>query len=390
MKNTSMAATTLFTSESVAPGHPDKVADYISDSLLDATLALDPEARVAAETLVTENLVVLAGEIRARAVPDFVAVARQAIVDLGIDEPGFNPQTVEIQCHVHEQSAEIAQGVDATTDKAEGAGDQGIMFGYACNETPVLMPAPIYYAHRLLEACAARRLAGLSWLRPDAKAQVTLEYQGHQPVRVHTLLLSHQHTRDATQADVLRLLQAVAAEVFPTGWVGGHTRLLANPTGSFILGGPAADTGLTGRKIIVDSYGGAARHGGGAFSGKDPTKVDRSAAYAARYLAKNIVAAGLAERCEIQLGYAIGVAEPLAIYLETFGTLQKGLTATQLERALRASMPLTPQGIRTHLGLNRPIYRPTAHFGHFGRTPGPAGEFSWEKTDLVPALLRGL
>lgn len=380
----------LFTSESVSEGHPDKVADYISDSVLDAMLARFPEARVASETLVTQELIVLAGEVRSHTIPDFQEVARQAIRDLGIDEPGFNLGTVDIQCHIHEQSAEIAQGVDAGQTKEEGAGDQGIMFGYACDETPVLMPAPIYYAHRILEAFAKRRKAGDKRLKPDAKSQVTLEYVDGKPVRAHTVLVSHQHAAGVPQSELLQLLREILPEIFPMGWVDGTTRLLVNPTGSFELGGPAADTGLTGRKIIVDSYGGAARHGGGAFSGKDPTKVDRSAAYAARYVAKNVVAAGLAKRCEIQLCYAIGVAEPLAIYIDTFGTLKEGLSVPRLEQAIRRSISLTPRGIRTHLGLNKPIYRATAAYGHFGREPGPNGEFSWEKTDLVPVLLKNL
>ncbi len=381
-----------FTSESVSEGHPDKVADRISDAVLDAYLTIDPEARVAVETLVTENLVVLAGEVRAPRHPAVEEIVRQEIRNIGYDDARFHPDTVRIENHLHEQASEIAQGVDEndTHEGEEGAGDQGIMFGYATNETKTLMPAPIYYANKILEECAKRRKAGDQSLRPDAKSQVTLKYVNGRPESVKTVLLSHQHAPETTQDDLLTLLKELCESIFPKGWLTSDTKYLVNPTGSFIEGGPAVDTGLTGRKIIVDTYGGMSRHGGGAFSGKDPTKVDRSAAYAARYLAKNIVAAGFAEDCEIQLCYAIGVAEPLAIYLETFGTIKQGVTEQMLVESIRKSMSLTPRGIRKHLGLNKPMYIHTTSYGHFGREPLPNGCFSWEKTDLVDQLKANL
>jgi S-adenosylmethionine synthetase len=386
----------LFTSEAVACGHPDKLADQLSDAILDAHLAQDPDARVASEILVTTDFACLGGEFRSRAQFSVEDVVRQTIRDIGYtggNNEGFDADTVKIDNHMHGQSAEIAQGVDAGSRESEGAGDQGLMFGYACDETPELMPAPIHYAHAVLRHLEALRRTGKGdglLLRPDAKSQITVEYRNGRPVRAHTLLISHQHVPTAPHAELERVMKAAWAAVLPQGWIDADTQFLVNPTGSFVLGGPAGDTGLTGRKIIVDTYGGYARHGGGAFSGKDPTKVDRSAAYAARYLAKNIVAAKLATKCEIQLCYAIGVPEPLAIFVDTFDT---GTVADdKLEKAIRASLSLTPRGIRTHLKLNAPIYRATASGGHFGRAPGSAGEgtFPWEKTDLVETLLKNI
>ncbi|MBI1308389.1 MAG: methionine adenosyltransferase [Proteobacteria bacterium] len=384
-----MSKITLFTSEAVSCGHPDKLADQISDALLDAYLAHDPEARMASEILVTTDFACLGGEFRTGAAVDIEDVVRKTIRQVGYTggiNPGFDDATVEIENRMQAQSAEIAQGVDAGSRESEGAGDQGLMFGYACNETPELMPAPIAYAHAVLRELEAMRKAGNQLLRPDAKSQITVEYANGKPVRAHTLLVSHQHSPDATQHELLELTAEAWQKVLPEGWVDKNTRILCNPTGSFMLGGPAGDTGLTGRKIIVDTYGGYARHGGGAFSGKDPTKVDRSAAYAARYLAKNIVAAKLATHCEIQLSYAIGIAEPLAIAVNTFGTGTADDAA--LEKSIRRSLSLTPRGIRTHLHLNAPIYLPTASGGHFGRAAGSAGPgtFPWEGLGLVKTL----
>jgi S-adenosylmethionine synthetase len=373
----------FFTSESVSEGHPDKVADYISDSILDAFLTQEPEARVAVETLVTTNLVVLAGEVRASFTPDYEKIVRTALKDIGYTLSDFDADTVEIINRIHTQSSEIAQGVDEGEGKEEGAGDQGLMFGYATKETKHLMPAPIHYSQKIMEELAKLRKAGETRLRPDAKCQLTVEYRDDQPVRVDTVVVSHQHTEELDQTGVSEIAMKVVKDVLPSGWIDGETKIHVNPTGSFIHGGPGADTGLTGRKIIVDTYGGMARHGGGAFSGKDPTKVDRSAAYVARYLAKNVVAADLADFCEIQLCYAIGVPEPLAIYLDTFGTAK--VAETTIVQAIRASMKLTPRGIREHLGLNKPIYAKTAAYGHFGREA--EGEFfPWEKTDLAETL----
>ncbi len=382
----------LFTSESVSEGHPDKVCDYISDNILDAFLGQDPTARVAVETLVTKNTVVIAGETRSDFTPDYEKVVRETVRDIGYKNgmiEDFDADTLEVTNKVHTQSAEIAQGVDAGDDKEEGAGDQGLMFGYACNETDVLMPAPIYYSHRIMEALAKRRKAGDTRLRPDAKCQLTVKYEEDQPIGVETVVVSHQHTAETTHEDLKGVIFAVLDEVLPTGWVTAETNVYINPTGSFVYGGPGADAGLTGRKIIVDTYGGMSRHGGGAFSGKDPTKVDRSAAYAARYLAKNIVAAQLADACEIQLCYAIGVAEPLAIYLDTFGT-GKNISEEKLVKAVRQSMSLTPRGIREHLSLNKPIYAKSSNYGHFGRPSNGDGFFTWETTDLVDDLTRHL
>jgi len=373
----------LFTSESVSEGHPDKVADRISDEILDAFLRKESGARVAIETLVTTDLCVIAGEVRGPDV-DLESVARAAIRDIGYASPGFAWDMVRIESHVHAQSAEIAQGVDARADGEEGAGDQGLMFGFACRETPELMPAPIHYAHRILQRFAARRKEGDEDLGPDAKSQLTIEYVDGKPVRAHTVVVSHQHSPRLSNAALRDLTARVVKEVLPAGWFTPETRLLVNPTGSFVHGGPAADTGLTGRKIIVDTYGGAAPHGGGAFSGKDPTKVDRSAAYAARHLAKNVVAAGLADRCQIQLAYAIGVAEPLAVYVDTQGTGKA--PDDRIAAALRQLVSLTPRAIRDRHGLARPIYARTSAYGHFGRAPDADGGFAWERTDLVEAL----
>ncbi len=384
-----MSAEYLFTSESVSEGHPDKVADQISDAVIDAFMAKDPNSRVAVETLVTTNLVVLAGEVRSNFTPDYDKLVKDTIAKIGYDLDNFNPESVEIINRVHEQAAEIAQGVDAGSKAEEGAGDQGLMFGYATNQTPTLMPAPIYYAHKILEELSKMRHSGEKRLRPDAKSQVTLGYKNGMPYRVDTVLVSHQHTAEIDQAGLKEIIWPVVERIFPEGWVDDKTKFLVNPTGSFIDGGPAVDTGLTGRKIIVDTYGGMSRHGGGAFSGKDHTKVDRSAAYAARYLAKNIVAADLADHCEIQLCYAIGVPEPLAIYLDTFGSIKGNLTEDRIIKSVRECMSLTPRGIREHLELAKPIYTPTASYGHFGRE-AKDGFFPWEKTDLTEQLVKHL
>ncbi|MEM1266025.1 MAG: methionine adenosyltransferase [Pseudomonadota bacterium] len=385
----------LFTSESVSEGHPDKVCDQISDAVIDMILSREPEARVAVETAATTNKVVLMGEVKisdenAVTPEEISATARQVIQDIGYRQKGFHFKTCSIDCYVHEQSADIAQGVDASNVKDEGAGDQGIMFGYATDETPELMPAPILYAHKILRRLADVRHSGTEPnLGPDAKSQLTLEYRDGAPVRAHTVVLSTQHIDpELTSADVKAIIAPYVEEVLPEGWLDAETIWHVNPTGRFVIGGPDGDAGLTGRKIIVDTYGGAAPHGGGAFSGKDPTKVDRSAAYAARYLAKNVVAAGLARTCTIQLSYAIGVPEPLSIYVDTAGT--GTVDAARIEAAIRETMSLTPRGIRTHLGLNRPIYRRTAAYGHFGRAPDEDGGFSWERTDLAEALKSAL
>jgi len=384
----------LFTSESVAEGHPDKVCDRISDAVVDAYLGAMPEARVACETLATTNRIVIAGEVRGpAAVRDRVEdLAREAVRDIGYAQDGFHWQTAKVEVLLHAQSADIAQGVDAAGNKDEGAGDQGIMFGYACDETPELMPAPIYYAHKILEDLASARKMktnGVGALGPDAKSQVTVRYANGRPVEATQIVLSTQHLDASLESsDVRKIVEPYIRRALPDGWVTDKTIWHVNPTGKFVIGGPDGDCGLTGRKIIVDTYGGAAPHGGGAFSGKDPTKVDRSAAYAARYLAKNIVAAGLATRCTLQLAYAIGVAKPLSIYVDLHGT--GNVDAGKLETALMDAMDLTPRGIRTHLGLNKPIYARTAAYGHFGRKPQDDGGFSWERTDLAPALKAAL
>jgi S-adenosylmethionine synthetase len=382
----------LFTSESVAEGHPDKVCDRISDTIVDAYLAAMPEARVACETLATTNRVVIAGEVRG---PDAVLghiedLTRQAIRDIGYDQAGFHWQTARIEVLLHAQSADIARGVDASGNKDEGAGDQGIMFGYACRETPELMPAPIYYAHRILKRLAMARHSGEApMLGPDAKSQVTVKYVDGKPIGVTSLVVSTQHLDDTLSSDDVReIVEPYVRETLPQGWLNGITEWHVNPTGKFVIGGPDGDAGLTGRKIIVDTYGGAAPHGGGAFSGKDPTKVDRSAAYAARYLAKNVVAAELAERCTIQLSYAIGVSKPLSVYVNLHDTGK--INEARLEERLGEIMDLSPRGIRQHLGLNRPIYARTSAYGHFGRAPEKDGGFSWERTDLTGAILEAV
>jgi len=382
----------LFTSESVSEGHPDKVADRLSDTVLDAYLAADPYSRVACETLVTTQRVVLAGETRG---PDSVSheylahLARMAIRDIGYEQDGFHWKTCDIAVHLHSQSADIAQGVDSAGNKDEGAGDQGIMFGYACRETETLMPAPLYYSHEILRAMRDRRHAGdhsVAGLLPDAKSQVTLRYVDGKPVQATSVVVSTQHVEGLEQAAIKRMLMPLIEGVLPKGWMPAENEIYVNPTGNFVIGGPDGDCGLTGRKIIVDTYGGAAPHGGGAFSGKDPTKVDRSAAYVCRYLAKNVVAAGLADKCTLQLSYAIGVSHPLSLYVDLHGTGQD-IDETKLEKVLRDLVDLRPRGIREHLRLNRPIYVPTSAYGHFGREPDPAKDnFTWEKTDLVPAL----
>jgi S-adenosylmethionine synthetase len=378
----------FFTSESVSEGHPDKVCDRVSDAVLDAFLAEAPESRVACECFATTNRLIIGGEVRGpQSVIDRVEeIARESVRDIGYDQRGFHWQTLEVQNYLHEQSAHIAQGVDAAEGKEEGAGDQGIMFGYAVRETPELMPAPIHYAHAILRRLAEARKSGEEpRLGPDAKSQISVRYVHGKPVEASCIVVSTQHVdEEMTSADVRAMIEPYVIEVLPDGWVNGHTVWHVNPTGKFVIGGPDGDAGLTGRKIIVDTYGGAAPHGGGAFSGKDPTKVDRSAAYAARYLAKNVVAAGLAERCCLQLSYAIGVAKPLSIYADTYGTGE--VPEAAIEKAVAEVIDLTPRGIRTHLGLNRPIYQRTAAYGHFGRTPEADGGFSWERTDLVDAL----
>jgi len=383
----------IFTSESVSEGHPDKVCDRISDAILDAFLTEEPEARVACETFATTNRVVIGGEVGLSdqtKLKDYMGrvegIARECIKDIGYEQDKFHHATCEITNLLHEQSAHIAQGVNAAANKAEGAGDQGIMFGYATTETAELMPAPIQYAHAILRRLAEVRKSNQEpTLRPDAKSQISLRYAGGKPVEVTSIVLSTQHAHESqTSADIRAIVEPYIREVLPSGMITAKTEWWVNPTGTFVIGGPDGDAGLTGRKIIVDTYGGAAPHGGGAFSGKDPTKVDRSAAYVARYLAKNVVAAGMAERCTIQLSYAIGVAKPLSIYADTHDSGEVDPTA--IERAIAQVIDLTPRGIREHLGLNRPIYERTAAYGHFGRAPEADGGFSWERTDLVEAL----
>jgi S-adenosylmethionine synthetase len=387
----------IFTSESVSEGHPDKVCDRISDAVLDAFLAEEPQARVACETFATTNRVVIGGEVGLTDKSRLTAfmgriegIARDAIKDIGYEQDAFHHATCEITNLLHGQSAHIAQGVNAAEGKDEGAGDQGIMFGYATTETDALMPAPIQYAHAILRRLAEVRKSGQEpTLRPDAKSQVSVRYEGGKPVEVTSIVLSTQHQFESqTSADIRAIVEPYIREVLPAGFITEATKWWVNPTGTFVIGGPDGDAGLTGRKIIVDTYGGAAPHGGGAFSGKDPTKVDRSAAYAARYLAKNVVAAGMADRCTIQLSYAIGVAQPLSIYADTHGTGEVDPVA--IEHAVAQVMDLTPRGIREHLQLNRPIYARTAAYGHFGRAPEADGGFSWEKTDLVEALRRAV
>jgi S-adenosylmethionine synthetase len=378
----------LFTSESVSEGHPDKVSDRISDAILDAMLTEEPESRSGLETLCTTNKIILAGETRgpASVTPDVMEqIARSCVREIGYEQEGFHWQTADVEVLVHAQSADIAQGVDAAGNKDEGAGDQGMMFGYACTETAALMPAPIHFSHAVLKSMAEARHAGTQpGLEPDSKSQITLLYENDKPVRATSVVVSTQHGPDLSQEDVRAMVRPHVEKVLPNGWMCDEEHFYVNPTGRFVIGGPDGDTGLTGRKIIVDTYGGRALHGGGAFSGKDPTKVDRSAAYVARYLAKNVVAAGLAERCTIQLAYAIGVAQPVSVYIDTHGDVRIDLD--KLSATLQAMVDLSPRGIRQHLKLNRPIYTRTSAYGHFGRAPEPDGGFSWERTDLVDEL----
>jgi len=385
----------LFTSESVSEGHPDKVCDRISDEVVDlffregVKAGLDPyQIRVACETLATTNRVVIAGEVRGPKITEdtIIHAARKAIKDIGYEQDGFHHEHAKIEVLLHAQSADIAQGVDASSNKDEGAGDQGIMFGYACRETPELMPAPIHYSHKILRLISEARHAGIEKvLGPDAKSQVTVRYENGKPVGVTQIVVSHQHiVEDLTSGQIRDIIEPYVRKALPADWITANTVWHVNPTGKFYIGGPDGDCGLTGRKIIVDTYGGAAPHGGGAFSGKDPTKVDRSAAYAARYLAKNVVAAGLADRCTLQLSYAIGVAQPLSIYADLHETGH--VDTDKLETVLMNIMSLSPRGIREHLKLNKPIYARTSAFGHFGREPDADGGFSWEKTDLVNEL----
>ena len=407
-----MRANYLFTSESVSEGHPDKVSDQISDAIVDLMLAKDPESRVACETMTTTQRVILSGEIRCAPMydknnPDWAdnggwapgakdeieQAVRRTVREIGYEQDGFHWQSLEFENHLHGQSDHIAQGVDASGNKDEGAGDQGIMFGFACDETPDFMPAPLDYSHKILERLAADRKSGAApFLEPDAKSQVTLRYENGKPVECTAVVVSTQHgkgyDKGEQEAELKAYVKQVVTEVLPAGWLTDATEWHINPTGAFEIGGPDGDAGLTGRKIIVDTYGGAAPHGGGAFSGKDPTKVDRSAAYVTRYLAKNIVAAGLATRCTIQLSYAIGVSKPLSLYVDTHGTCAEGVSDEKLEDAIAAIEKLgglTPRGIRTHLGLNKPIYRQTAAYGHFGRQAN-GDAFPWERTDLVDEL----
>ncbi len=382
----------IFTSESVSEGHPDKICDRISDTILDLYLKEDPYARVACETLVTTDSVVIAGETRG---PESITkerieqAARDAIKKVGYDQEGFSWKTANIDVKLHAQSVDIAQGVDEGTgvDKDEGAGDQGIMFGYACKETDALMPAPLHYSHEILRRMAEDRRAGtLKGIEPDSKSQVTLEYKNDKPVAAKSVVVSTQHAENLSHDEVRALVLPYIEKTLPEGWMPPEEEIYVNPTGRFVIGGPVGDAGLTGRKIIVDTYGGAAPHGGGAFSGKDPTKVDRSAAYVARYLAKNVVAAGYAEGCTIQLAYAIGVSKPISVYLNTHGT--GTAPEAKIVEALQQLVDLRPRGIREHLQLNKPIYEPSSAYGHFGRTPTDEGHFSWEKTDLVNELQR--
>jgi S-adenosylmethionine synthetase len=379
----------VFTSESVSEGHPDKICDRISDAIVDTFLAEEPQARCGVETLVTTNHVVLAGEVRGPASitgEKLIEVARNAIREIGYEQENFHWRQATIKCLIHGQSSDIAQGVDASGNKDEGAGDQGMMFGYACSETPELMPAPIFYAHAILRSLSEARHAGKTpLLGPDAKSQVTLEYIGGKPVRATKIVVSVQHSEQIEREEVREIVRPHVLATLPRGWMCDEEHFLVNPTGRFVIGGPHGDAGVTGRKIIVDTYGGAAPHGGGAFSGKDPTKVDRSAAYGARYLAKNVIGAGLAERCTIQIAYAIGVSKPLSFYVDTGGS---DIDEQKLAAVLQELLDLSPRGIRTHLGLNRPIYSRTSAYGHFGRPPEPDGGFSWEKLDLVDELRR--
>ena len=379
----------LFTSESVSEGHPDKICDRISDSILDLYIDADPEARVAVETLVTTDLVVVSGEVRSLTnitKQSIEETIRTAVKEIGYEQDGFHWKTLETKILLHEQSADIAMGVDSDGNaKKEGAGDQGIMFGFACNETPEFMPAPILYSHKILKRLADKRHSGLiDGILPDSKSQVTLKYEDNKPKYIDSIVVSSQHTEDCSQERIQEIVKDIIQEVMPREWLKDITSYIVNPTGKFVIGGPVGDTGLTGRKIIVDTYGGSAPHGGGAFSGKDPTKVDRSAAYISRYLAKNVVAAGIADRCTIQLSYAIGMPEPLSVYADLHET---GKVSEQaLVKALRSLVDLTPKGIRETLDLNKPIYTQTSSYGHFGREANSSGGFGWEKLDLVDSL----
>ncbi|HSR54931.1 MAG TPA: methionine adenosyltransferase [Alphaproteobacteria bacterium] len=382
----------LFTSESVSEGHPDKVADRISDAIVDAYMTLDPQSRVGAETLVTTNCIVMAGEVRGPETLNPAAleeIARTCVREIGYEQEGFHWKNARVEVLIHSQSADIAMGVDAAGNKSEGAGDQGIMFGYACRETDALMPAPIHYSHAILRSLADARHSGSEpGLGPDAKSQVTLKYEKGKPVGATSVVVSTQHAEGLEQEDVREIVRPHVENVLPKGWMCPEDEFYVNPTGRFVIGGPDSDCGLTGRKIIVDTYGGSSPHGGGAFSGKDPSKVDRSAAYAARYLARNVVAAELAERCVIQVSYAIGVAKPLSVYVDTYGTGK--VDEGKLADALTEVMDLSPRGIRDHLALDKPIYARTAAYGHFGRTPDADGGFSWEREDLIEDLKAAL
>ena len=390
----------LFTSESVSEGHPDKVSDRISDAVLDELIRRDPlNCRLGCETFTTTNRIIVGGEGRCgddgrgpvfdadgNADADLIeGIARECVKDIGYEQEGFHWETAKVQVYLHGQSADIAVGVDSAGNKDEGAGDQGIMFGYAVNETPELMPAPIDFSHKILKTMADARHAGKTpGLLPDSKSQVTLQYENGKPVRTTSVVVSTQHTEDLSTDEVREMVRPFVLDALPEGWMCDEAEFYVNPTGRFVIGGPDGDVGLTGRKIIVDTYGGAAPHGGGAFSGKDPTKVDRSAAYGARYLAKNVVAAGLADKCVIQLAYAIGVSKPLSVYVDTQGTGQ--VDEDQISKRLQELVNLSPRGIREHLELNKPIYARTSAYGHFGRKPDEDGGFSWEKTDLVDGL----
>ena len=379
----------LFTSESVSEGHPDKICDRISDSILDLYIDADPEARVAVETLVTTDLVVVSGEVRSLkniTKQSIEETIRTAVKEIGYEQEGFHWKTLETKILLHEQSADIAMGVDSDGNaKKEGAGDQGIMFGFACNETPEFMPAPILYSHKILKRLADKRHSGLiDGILPDSKSQVTLKYEDDKPKYIDSIVVSSQHTEDCSQERIQEIVKDIIQEVMPREWLKDSTSYIVNPTGKFVIGGPVGDTGLTGRKIIVDTYGGSAPHGGGAFSGKDPTKVDRSAAYISRYLAKNVVAAGIADRCTIQLSYAIGMSEPLSVYADLHETGK--VSEEVLVKALRGLVDLTPKGIRETLDLNKPIYTQTSSYGHFGREANSSGGFGWEKLDLVDSL----
>jgi S-adenosylmethionine synthetase len=387
----------VFTSESVSEGHPDKISDRVSDAIVDAYLSTDQadHIRCGVETLVTTNFVCIAGETRGPESVDHALMeklAREAIKDIGYDQDNFHWKDAEVLVKVHNQSADIAQGVDSAGNKDEGAGDQGLMFGYACTETEHLMPAPIHFSHEVLRKMAeARKSGAIKGLGPDSKSQFTLQYRNGKPVGATSIVVSTQHDEGVSNDDIREMVRGFVLDVLPDeSWMCPEDEFYVNPTGRFVIGGPDGDAGLTGRKIIVDTYGGASPHGGGAFSGKDPSKVDRSAAYATRYLAKNVVASGLAEKCTIQVAYAIGISKPLSVYVDTHGTIAKGVTEERLEEVLPTLFDLSPRGIRQHLNLNRPVYTPTSSYGHFGRQPTDQGHFTWEKTDLVEALKKAI